>query len=557
MLRAFKTLIACAAAAAVAVALTSARPQGGGPLPPPLAPPENLPTLDKILLGKILFWEEQLSSDDTVACGSCHSPQAGFSDPRTPVNPGPDGVTPSPDDVFGSPGVVRQDPLGDYAPDPMFDLFPQITGRHAPEIVAALYAPEAFWDGRASDTFVDPQTLLVSIPTGGALESQVVGPPLSDVEMAHEARDWGQVAAKLATARPWALATDHPADAAAQLAAHPDYPSLFQAAFGDPAITAERIAFAIASYERTLVPDQTPWDRFVSGQPNAMTPDQIAGWNQFNGPARCANCHTPPLFSDNRFHNLGLRPFGEDAGRMDVTGLFADRGKFKTPSLRNAGLRPRFFHNGSESQLDNGPGPGGVDQVYVNGGGAFRDNLDPLLLPLAGQPGIVVPQIFEFVRNGLTDPRVAAALPPFDRPTLHGQRVPPGTNVFGPSATGSGGLAPGLIAGVPALAGGELKVGVRDARGGASAWLAVSTAAGTGAPVNGVPVNVGLPAKRVLAAQMDGPAGAVGAGYATFRAAIPARSALIGVDLYAQAFVADPAAAAGFAASRGARFTIR
>lgn len=74
--------------------------------------------------------------------------------------------------------------------------------------------------------------------------------------------------------------------------------------------------------------------------------------------------------------------------------------------------------------------------------------------------------------------------------------------------------------------------------------------------MNGVPVNVGLPAKRVLATQLDGPAGAAGAGYTTFRAAIPARSALIGLNLYAQAFVADPAAAASFAASRGARFTI-
>jgi len=555
-MRALKTLTLCAAAAATAVALTSARPQGGGPLAPPVAPPENLPTLDKILLGKILFWEEQLSSDNTVACGSCHQPQSGFSDPRTLVNPGPDGVSPTADDIFGSPGVVRQDPASEFTPDPIFDLFPQATGRHAPEIVAALYAPEAFWDGRASDTFIDPQTLLVSIPAGGALESQIVGPPLSDVEMAHEARNWGQVSTKLVGARPWALATNQPADAAAQILAHPTYPSLFEAAFGDPAINAERIAFAIASYERTLVPDQTPWDRFIAGQPGAMTQNQIAGWNQFNGPARCANCHTPPLFSDNKFHNLGLRPDTEDNGRQGVTGLFADRGKFKTPSLRDAGLRPRYFHNGSETQLDNGPGPGGVDMIYVNGGGAFRNNLDPLLLPLAGQPGINIPQIFDFVGNALTDPRVAAGLPPFDRPTLHGQRVPPGSNLFGPPSAGTGGLAPAPIAGVPALMGAELKAGVRNARGGASAWLAVSTVQGNGAPVNGIPVNIGLPAKKVISDLLSGTNGAAGAGYGTFRAPIPAKPALIGLDLYAQVFVADPAATGGYAASRGARFTV-
>lgn len=553
---AFKTILLSAAAAGTAAALSLAVPQGGGPLPPPIAPPENLPTLDKILLGKILFWEEQLSSDDTVACGTCHRPAAGFSDPRTLVHPGPDGVSPSPDDVFGSPGVVRQDAAGDFAPDPVFDLGRQATGRRAQEIVAALYAPEAFWDGRASDTFVDPQTLAVSIPAGGALESQVVGPPVSDVEMAHEARDWGQIAAKLATARPWALATDQPPDAAAQIAAHPDYPALFAAAFGDSSITAERIAFAIASYERMLVPNQTPWDRFVSGQPGAMTPNQVAGWNQFNGPARCANCHTPPLFSDNRFHNLGLRAWQEDPGRMEVTGQFADRGKFKTPSLRNAGLRARFFHNGQETVLDNGPAPRGVDEIYVNGGGAFRDNLDPLLLPLAGQPGIVIPQIFDFVQNALIDPRVAAELPPFDRPTLHSERNPPGSEAYGPQSAGTGGLAPRPIAGMPGVVGGELKAGVRDARGGARAWLALSAVQGGGAPVNGVPVNVGLPPGRLLREDLGGPAGAAGAGYGTFRSALPGNPALIGTQLFGQVFVQDPAAAGGFAATRGIRFLL-
>jgi len=83
-------------AAAAAGALAFALPQQGGPLLPPPSPAENPPTLDKALLGKILFWEEQLSSDNTVACGSCHQPGRGFSDPRTPANPGPDGIAPRP-----------------------------------------------------------------------------------------------------------------------------------------------------------------------------------------------------------------------------------------------------------------------------------------------------------------------------------------------------------------------------------------------------------------------------------------------------------------------------
>lgn len=556
-MRLIRPLLPTLAAVAAAGALALGLPQGLGPLQPPASPPENPPTPEKILLGKILFWEEQLSSDDTVACGTCHRPERGFSDPRAPVNPGPDGVAPSPDDVFGSPGVIRQDPAGAYAPDAVFALFPQITGRHTPEIVGALYAREAFWDGRASETFVDPQSGTVSIPLGGALESQVVGPPVSDVEMAHEQRDWAQITAKLATARPWALATDPPADAAAHLAAHPDYPSLFAAAFGDPAISAERIAFAIAAYERTLVPDQTPWDRFIAGVPGAMTPDQVAGWNQFNGSARCSLCHVPPLFSDGIFHNLGLRPNGEDAGRQDVTSLFADRGKFKTPSLRNAGLRGRFFHNGQADALDNGPAPGGVDEIYVNGGGPFRDNLDPLLQPLAGQPGIVIPQIFEFVRNGLTDPRVAARQPPFDRPTLYSERHPPGSALFGPAAAGAGGLVPDPIVATPALAGGDdFRIGVRNALGGADAWVALSRAIGSGAPVRGVPLNLGLPLARVVALRLAGASGAAGAGYGTAPLALPANPILVGTEIFAQVFVRDAAAAAGIAASRGARLLV-
>jgi cytochrome c peroxidase len=551
----FRPFLALGVAAAGAFAF--ALPQQGGPLPPPPFPAENPPTLDKAMLGKILFWEEQLSTDDTVACGSCHQPGRGFSDPRTPVNPGPDGVAPSPDDVIGSPGVIRQDAAGDFQPDAVFDLFPQVTGRHAPEIVGALYQPEIFWDGRAADQFLNPQTGAVSIVTGGALESQVVGPPVSNVEMAHEARDWNQISAKIAAARPWALATNLPPDAAAAIAANPDYPALFAQAFGDPAVTAERIAFAIATYERSLVPDQTPWDRFIAGQQNAMTPDQIAGWNQFNGSARCANCHTPPVFSDGSFHNLGLRPFQEDAGRMDVTSLFGDRGRFKTPSLRNAGLRPRFFHNGQEAQLDNGPAQGGVDQIYVDGGGAFRDNLDPLLLPLAGQPGINIPQIFDFVRNGLTDPRVAVGLPPFDRPTLYAERHPPGADLFGPATAGAGGIIPGLIVAVPPLHGSsDFKIGLRTGRGGARAWIGISLTQGSGAPHNGVPLNLGIPLLRFDPLLLGGATSSPGEGYGTVHLTLPANPALAGTAFFAQGFVRDPAAAGGFAATRGARYQI-
>ena len=106
---------------------------------------------------------------------------------------------------------------------------------------------------------------------GGALENQAVGPVLSAKEMAHDARTWAQATTRLAGSRPLAMATDHTPDVAAALQSNPTYPLLFAAAFGDDQITAQRIAFALATYQRSLVSDQTPWDRFQAGDTAALT----------------------------------------------------------------------------------------------------------------------------------------------------------------------------------------------------------------------------------------------------------------------------------------------
>lgn len=542
--------------AVASTASLSALPQGG--LQPPPTPPQNTYTPEKAVLGKMLFWEEQLSSDDTVACGTCHRAQAGFSEDRLGIHPGPDGMQGTADDIFGSPGLRRASDAGDYVEDTAFGLDVQATGRRTPETFAALYAPETFWDGRGSSAFTDPQTGIVTIPFGGALESQAIGPILNDVEMAHEARDWNAVTAKLADVRPMALATNLTPDIAAALIGSPSYGDLFLDAFGTPEITAQRIAYAIATYERTLIPDQSPWDLFEAGDPLAMTPNQVAGWNQFNGIANCHVCHTPPVFSDNQFHNLGLRPISEDAGRQDVTGNFADRGKFKTPSLRNAGLRSRFFHNGSETILDNGPAPGGVDMVYINGGGAFPENRDPLLVPLAGRPGINMQQVMDFVGNGLTDPRMAAGLPPFDKPTLYSERQPTGAVRFGPSNPGGNGVTPMLIADVPAAGGStSFKIGLRNApTTDSKAWLGLSQTAGSGTIINGVPFNLASPIAvwSIAPLQTD----SSGLGFSTFHLDIPAHPAYLGLDFHVQAFVEDATAPGNSgAATRGATFTVQ
>jgi cytochrome c peroxidase len=516
-------------------------------LPPPPVPAGNPLTPEKIVLGKMLFWDEQLSSDNTVACGTCHRPELGGSDPRLVPTPGRDGIPGTPDDPFGSPGVIHSDASNDYAPDPLHDFRPRVTTRNAPSFIGAQYFTDLFWDGRAPSTFVDPVTGTVSLAIGGALESQCVGPPTSDVEMAHEARSWTQVTSKLTGVEPLKLATSLPPDIQTALAINPTYPLLFDAAFGTPDITAERIAFAIASYERILIPDRTPFDRFSMGDTTALTPAQQAGLGIFLS-RNCAVCHTPPFFSDDRFHNIGLRPVVEDRGLQGTTGLIPDRGKFKTPGLRNVGLRVRFMHNGRFTTL--------LQVVnFYNGGGVFPDNRDPIIRPLGLGP-VQRNQLVDFLENGLTDPRVAAALPPFDRPTLHSELATPNPLVYGASSPGTGGLEPLMIATVPPnLANPDFRLGIGHGLGGATAHLFISANPAATTTSGGIPLNVDLSTSRRHRILSLAGVGA-GQGFATFHVSIPDLPGLAGRTLYAQWFVQDASATGGFAASLGAELTL-
>lgn len=526
---------------------TSLAAQG---LPPQPVPVENPVTPAKAILGKLLFWEEQMSSNNRVACGTCHTFAAGGGDLRRAVHSGNDGVVPSPDDSFGSPGIVRSDNLNQYLPDPRFGLQPQVTRRASPSSLTGAWFPDVFWDGRARTTFVDPDTGLVAIAQNGALENQALGPILAADEMAHDGRTFAEATQKLAAVRPMALATNLPPDMAAAIVGGTTYPQLFASAFGTPDITARRIAFALATYERTLVPDQTPWDLFQAGNPTAMTPQQINGMNVFNGPGRCNLCHTPGLFSDRQFRNLGLRPIAEDNGRQAVTGNFADRGKFKVPSLRNAGLRTSFMHNGQFTTV------GQVVGFYIGGGGPFVDNKDPLLQPLNQPPPNGVPppaanDLTVFVSTALTDPRVAAGLAPFDRPTLASERIPPEGFLYGPPSAGTGGRVPQMLAGVPAnLGNSDFKVGVGNGRGGAPAVFLISLQPAA-TSFFGVNLNIALGSEIHVPVVLGGAAGVAGQGYGSVRVGLPDEPGLAGLTLFSQWWVWDTGVAAGAATSRG------
>jgi cytochrome c peroxidase len=526
----------------LAPVLNAAAPQGGA-LQPPIAPAENPVTPEKAVLGKMLFFEEQLSSDDTMACATCHAVAGGFTDQRDGQHPGADGVFGTGDDLFTSPGMRFADSNGDFQPEATFGFGLQQTGRRSPDLLAALYAPEAFWDGRATDTFINPETGAVSIITGGALESQAVGPPLSGAEMAHQNRDWPMLTAKLASARPMALATNLTPDIMAALMQDSTYPALFNRAFGTSDVTAERIAFAIATYERTLVPDQTPFDNQMNGLPGGMDMNQMMGMMQFNMVGNCGSCHTMPLFSDNLFHNNGLRPNSEDDGRQTVTGDINDRGKFKTPSLRNLNLRNRFNHTGEQDSLIGSAAHPGVLDIYEAGGGPNTDNRDPLLAPLVG---LNKTALQDFLLTALADPRVAAGLPPFDAPTLYSEWHPIGqsADLYGSENASGNGIAPRLIVGVPALIGSSVfSVGLIDAPASASsAYLAVSTQRNPNAWVNNLLMNVRLPLYTLRNQPLTG-------GHTTFHIAIPNSPSLSGREVVMQGFVLDATANGGRAAS--------
>jgi cytochrome c peroxidase len=383
-------------------------------LPPVPVPAENPITEPKRVLGKILFWDEQMSSDNTVACGTCHRPGKGGGDPRQGRNPGPDGVMGTDDDTFGSPGVAHLDKAGIAREHKIFGMSPQVGDRTAPSNFGNIWSDYMFWDGRAGPKVTDPETGQTVIKTGGALENQVLGPLQNPAEMAKDSRGWADVDEKLLYARPLALATRIPADMAAAIKAHPSYPALFKQAFGDPKIDAVRVAEAIATYERTLVPDQTPYD--LGTQPGKPVDPEIQRGMLLLDTTHCTVCHKPPLFTDNKFHNIGVRRPYQDKGRGKISGDPADNGRFKTPTLRNAALRASFMHTGEFTDLHK------VLDHYVTPK-AEAENLpgtdQPYKTPIEDDQR---QQIIDFLRNDLTDPRVAAEQYPFDRPLLRSER---------------------------------------------------------------------------------------------------------------------------------------
>lgn len=268
-------------------------------------PADNPMTKAKIELGRQLYFDPRLSKDSTVSCATCHNPTKGWTDCDA-----------------NSMGIAGQR-----------------GGRSAPTVMNRVLAPVQFWDGRAP-----------------SLEAQAVGPIGNAIEMGFTTED-----------------------AAKRLNTIEGYKIQFAKIFDGPA-TPENIGKAIATFERTIISGAAPFDYYQNAELYRMSPPSaddtaedkaarerafanekahpmgesaVRGMKLFFSKAQCNTCHAGENMTDEQYHNLGIgfdKP-NPDKGREDFTKKEEDRGKFKTPTLRNIKDTAPYMHDGSLKTL--------------------------------------------------------------------------------------------------------------------------------------------------------------------------------------------------------------
>ncbi len=155
------------------------------------------------------------------------------------------------------------------------------------------------------------------------------------------------------------------------------YRDAFKTVFDDD-VNADRIAKAIASFVRTLITGNSPYDKFIAGDNNAISESAKRGAKLFfSDNLNCKVCHSGPNFTEEKYYNNGAGQDLEnpDLGRYNFTKNDLDKGKFRTPTLRNIARTSPYFHNGSVKSL-------GALVEYYNKGGIANDNLNELIKPL-------------------------------------------------------------------------------------------------------------------------------------------------------------------------------
>ncbi|WP_297446978.1 cytochrome-c peroxidase [Desulfurobacterium sp.] len=244
------------------------------PSTPPI-PEEDPMTVEKIKLGKMLYFDPRLSRSKLISCNTCHNLSIGGDD-------------------------NQKTSIGDKW---------QHGPRNAPTVFNAAFLRVQFWDGRAS-----------------TLEEQAKGPLTAHVEM---------------NATPEMIVE--------RLRSIPEYKEMFKKAFPGEKnpITFTNVAKAIATYERTLITPNSPFDKYLAGDKHALSKIQVEGLKLFVDKG-CVNCHRGPVLSDGLFHKFKIN---NDKGRYNVTKNPADMYKFRTPQLRNVAETAPYFHDGSVENL--------------------------------------------------------------------------------------------------------------------------------------------------------------------------------------------------------------
>lgn len=188
--------------------------------------------------------------------------------------------------------------------------------KNAMQLINLLWEEDFFWDGRSA-----------------SLEEQALEPVINPIEM-HA--DWEDVEEKLRN--------------------DPNYPKLFEQAFGGNSVTRENATKAIAQFERTLIAGDTRYHRWLYGRPGGfLTAQEQQGYELFFGEkAECFHCHEDVTFSDQKFHNNGLDATftSENLGRFNVTGFTSDIGLFKTTTLINIAQTAPYMHDGRFATLE-------------------------------------------------------------------------------------------------------------------------------------------------------------------------------------------------------------
>jgi cytochrome c peroxidase len=259
----------------------------GANLPQVQLPPDNLPTVAGVELGRDLFHDKRLSRDLSLSCASCHAQESAFTDPGRTLSVGVEG---------------------------------RVGTRNAMPIFNLAWTSEFFWDGRAK-----------------GLRNQALMPIQDHLEMDES---MPAVVRKL--------------EAAEGMGAR------FDEVFGAGGITADRVGLALEQFMLTQVSQDSKFDRVARGE-GQFTAEEKRGFELFlteHDPFRglygadCFHCHGGGLFTTHQFTNNGLAILNGDTGREKVTGDPADRGKFRTPSLRNVALTAPYMHDGRFKTLE-------------------------------------------------------------------------------------------------------------------------------------------------------------------------------------------------------------